>query len=134
RLTKISASISGVFGSKLSDFDHSKHYVRFNMNPGERITEILRTVEVEKVDANKPEPVLDLFRDLATDIAYDTLTPCNIGVIIGNMLKIDTTDTNQGIFFIAADYTETKVTTIARNMPSSLIFMIPDTLASGEYE
>ena len=52
----------------------------------------------------------------------------------GQLLKFDTGDAPQGIFFLSGNQ-ETKVDgkTVARNMPSELIFMVPATLKKGTY-
>jgi hypothetical protein len=61
------------------------------------------------------------------------LTPGGMGKIEGHRLKFDPTDAAQGIFFIAADGTETQVAIVGRNKPADLMFMVPDTLTAGEY-
>jgi hypothetical protein len=133
-LFKTSASISGVFEDQTDGFDRSRHYVRLNVNPGSRIGEIAEDLPVEKVSVTKVQPVLELFKDFSTATQNDTITPGSSGEVRGSHLKLDTTDSDQGIFFIASDGTETKVDMVMRNMPANLIFMIPDSLASGEYE
>jgi hypothetical protein len=60
-------------------------------------------------------------------------TPGGMGQIEGHRLKFDPTDAAQGIFFIAADGTETQVAIVGRNKPADLMFMVPDTLTAGEY-
>lgn len=132
-LFKTSASISGVFTDKTDSFDRSRHYVRLNVNPGSRIGEIAEKLPVEKVSATRVEPVLEFFKDFASD-TQDTITPGGAAELQGSHLKVDSSDDDQGVFFIASDGTETKVDTIMRNKPANLIFMIPDTLTSGDYE
>ncbi|WP_441001339.1 DNA-binding domain-containing protein [Fodinibius sp. SL11] len=133
-LFRTSASISGVFEDQTDSFDRSRHYVRLNVNPGPRIGEIAEDLPVEKVAATRVEPVLELFKDFASDTQNDTVTPGGAAELRGSYLKVDPSDANQGIFFIASDGTETKADTIMRNKPANLIFMVPDTLISGEYE
>src|SRR5699024_6524436 len=87
-LMNVSASISGVFDNKLSRFDRSRHYVRFNINPGDRISGALAEIRVQKVDADKPKPAPELFKDLVSGTTNDTLTPGGIGEITGNLLKV----------------------------------------------
>jgi hypothetical protein len=133
-LFRTSASISGVFEDGSDDFDRERHYVRLNVNPGPRIAEISEELSVEKVEASKIRPVLQTFRDYTTESKNDTVTPGEPAELKGSHLKVDPEADDQGIFFIASDDTETKVQTIMRNMPSNLIFMVPEDLASGEYE
>ncbi|MDX1636774.1 MAG: DNA-binding domain-containing protein [Balneolaceae bacterium] len=133
-LFRTSASISGVFEDPTDRFERGRHYVRLNVNPGPRIAEIAETLSVEKVAADRTQPVLEQFKDFGSDTLNETVTPGNAAEISGSHLKVDTGDDDQGIFFIAGDGTETKVETIMRNMPANLIFMVPEGLASGEYE
>lgn len=133
-LFRTSASISGVFDDKTDDFDRSRHYVRLNVNPGPRIGEIAENLPVERVAANRIEPVLEIFKDFVSDMQNDTVTPGGAAELLGSHLKVDLSDASQGVFFIASDGTETKADIIMRNKPANLIFMVPDTLTSGEYE
>jgi hypothetical protein len=61
------------------------------------------------------------------------LTPGGIGELNGSRLAFDASDNEQGIWFVAIEGAETKVTSIALNKPSKLIFMVPQ-LQAGEYE
>jgi hypothetical protein len=130
---RTSTSIKGVFVDQTDTFDRSRHYIRLNITPGERIGSIAEGLTVEKVAATQTRPVLELYKDFSTDTLNETITPGSSGELRGSHLKVDPEDTEQGIFFIAADGTETKATMMMRNMPANLIFMIPDGLASGEY-
>ena len=133
-LFRTSASISGVFDDQTDSFDRLRHYVRLNVTPGSRIGEIAEDLSVEKVAATRIEPVLEIFKDFISDTQNDTLTPGGAAEIRGSHLKVDPAEADQGVFFIASDGTETRVDTIMRNKPANLIFMVPDSLASGEYE
>ncbi len=131
---RTSTSIKGVFVDQTDTFDRSRHYIRLNITPGEHIGSIVEDLTVEKIAATKARPVLELYKDFATDTLNETITPGSSGELRGSHLKVDPEDEEQGIFFIAADGTETKVDMIMRNMPANLIFMIPEGLASGEYD
>ncbi|MGS2739625.1 DNA-binding domain-containing protein [Sinomicrobium sp. M5D2P17] len=130
---RISASVPGVFTSIDDRFDRSRHHVRLNIHPGPRIGQIAEELPVEKVPATERQPILQRFKDVASDTINETLTPGAVGELFGSLLKIDPEDAEQGIFLIAADGTATKAETLVRNKPANLIFMIPDTLESGEY-
>jgi hypothetical protein len=133
-LMRISASIPGVFEDQFDSFDSSRHYVRLNVNPGPRISEIAGDIEVEKKDTIQPGPILKRFKDVNSDTTNETLSPGGVGEIRGSLLKLDPEEDDQGVFFIASDGTETRAETYIRNKPANLIFMIPDSLSSGEYE
>ncbi|MCV9386365.1 DNA-binding domain-containing protein [Reichenbachiella ulvae] len=132
-LFKISPSIQGVFNSESDNFTPGEHLLKLNVTPGIRIGEIAPNIKVEKVDASKPKPNIVTCKDVATDTLNETLTPGGVGDLRGSRLKIDPADSNQGVFLIAADGTETRAEVYIRNKPSNLIFMIPAGLAAGEY-
>ncbi|MDR8392506.1 DUF4469 domain-containing protein [Aliifodinibius sp. S!AR15-10] len=52
---------------------------------------------------------------------------------MGELLKIDPEDPDQGLFLVASDGAETKVEEFVENSPSKLGFRVPEGLASGEY-
>lgn len=134
-LFRITPSIPGVFTDQTDRFDPSRHYVSLNMNRGSIISEIARNLTVEKVEAVKPRPSLQVFKDVETDTTNEAITPGGPGELIGNRMKVsDSEDEQQGIFLIAGDGSETKAETIIRNKPANLIFIIPEELESGEYE
>lgn len=133
-LFRTSASISGVFTDQTDSFDRSRHYVRLNVNPGSRIGEIAEELPVEKVAAVKVQPTLEIFKDFGSDTQNETLTPGGAAEIRGSHLKVDPEAADQGVFFIAADGTETKADMLMRNMPAHLMFMVPGGLVSGEYD
>jgi len=132
-LFNISVSLKGVFTDANDRYDSSRHHAKINLRPGTRLKKVLPELSFEKTTASKPIPTLQSFKDVASDSIDDTLTAGGVGQIAGSRLKIDVADASQGVYFIAADGTESKVPTIIRNKPSELIFMIPAGLTSGTY-
>ncbi len=87
---------------------------------------------VEKVEAVKPAPNPIEYRDLGADETNDTITPDNIGQLSGSRLKFDPAAADEGLYFVADAGGETKVSTVQKNKPSQLVFLIPP-LADGTY-
>lgn len=129
----IAPSITGTFETEDEKFNKSKHQVNININPGIRLSKIADLIPVEKVAVDLRLPTLKSYTDIVSDTKNADITPGGIGHIKGNDLKLDATDPQQGVFFVATDGTETKIASIARNKPSELIFMIPNPLAQGTY-
>ncbi|MCW9705498.1 DNA-binding domain-containing protein [Fodinibius salsisoli] len=132
-IMRVTGSMPGVFNDLTDRYDESRHYVRLNMNPGPRVKRAAQNIEVEKIEADRPEPALKLFEDVASDTTNETLTPGGVAKITGRLLKVDPEATDQGVFFIADDGTSTRSDTYIRNKPANLIVMIPESLPSGEY-
>lgn len=133
-LFKVYPSISGVFVNKSDGFDQSRHAVRLNINAGKRLAEAAAKIDLKKVDVPVAKPILQEFTDLKTKVRNESFTPGQIASLRGSLLKIDEADEKQGIFFIAADGTETKVSDIVKNMPSELMFFVPDSLTTGSFQ
>lgn len=129
----LSPSIKGVFHGADQSFNKAIHSVKINVTPGARLREIESQIIVEKVKGASPQPDIEYIDDLGSGTRNEQLTPGNIAQIRGSRLKFDSSDPAQGIYLVAADGVETKVITIARNMPGQLDFLVP-VLNSGEYK
>jgi hypothetical protein len=128
------ASIKGVFNSQADSFDPNRHQVRASVSPGKRFRKAIRErSQPAKQEATRPKPSLLEFTDLNSDVRNSVLTPGGMGQVVGHRLKFDAEDPAQGIFFVAADDSETEVTVVGRNMPGELMFLIPEGLTAGDY-
>lgn len=131
-LFNVSLSIKGTFADANDSFDAARHTISVRMQPGMRLKEIVRQIKVEKVASSKPLPILQSFKDV-TSSTTNTATPGGAAHIAGSALKFDVADPTQGVFFTALNGASTKVAIIADAKPSKIIFIIPATLAAGEY-
>ncbi len=134
KLFKINPSVSGVFVDKHDGFDPARHAVRLNMNAGSRLSEAISDIELRKVEITSPQPVIQQFVDLKTNVVNESFTAGQIASIRGSLLKFDATDSAQGIFFIAADGTETRAENVVKNKPSELLFFVPEALTNGTFQ
>ncbi|WP_321308862.1 DNA-binding domain-containing protein [Marinifilum fragile] len=132
-LFRITPSISGVFADQSDGFDPMRHAIRLNLNAGSRLTEAISDIELRKVEISSPQPMLQQFIDLKTNVVNESFTAGQIASIRGSLLKFDTEDPKQGIFFIASDGTETRIENVVKNKPSELLFFIPESLSSGSF-
>jgi len=132
-MCNIRLSIAGVFDGDQMDFNPEYHKINLNFSPGVNFRKLTQEVKLKKMAAADILPELDLFEDSETASKNEKITPGKGGIVKGSKLKIDKDKADEGLFFIAADNTEHKVTTYMRNMPSELIFTIPDGLTAGKY-
>lgn len=127
-------SIKGVFDGPDENFDASRHHLRPIANPGTRIRKTLRQRgQPIKQEAVTPRPNPVEYIDINSDTRNSILTPGGMGRISGHRLQFDAATPEQGVFFVAEDGTETRVDVVGRNKPSELVFMVPDSLADGDY-
>ena len=133
-LANFSLSIKGVFNGADDRFDPARHQLSASVTAGTRLRKTLRErAELVKEEAIQPAPNPVDYIDLNSGERNGPLTPGGMGQIIGHRLKFDPADPQQGIFFIAADGTETRVAIVGKNKPGELLFLVPDSLTSGEY-
>jgi hypothetical protein len=131
-LANIRVGISGVFTSITDSFDPSRHSIRATLSPGLLLSEKMQKVRLEKTLQPLPSPVILEFLNINTNTTNSVLTPGGIGQIVGEELKFNPDNPQEGIFFVAADGTETKVQIIASRTEGKLVFSIP-TLPAGNY-
>lgn len=133
-LANFGASIKGVFDGQSDSFDPNRHQLRASVSPGARI----RATISERGQAIKGEPVtprpnLLEFTDIISGERNSVLTPGGMAQVLGHRLKYDAGDADQGVYFVAADGTETKVDVVGLNKPGQLMLMVPASLSSGDY-
>jgi len=131
-LANIRVGISGVFTSITDSFDPSRHSLRATLSPGLLLSEKMQKARLEKTLQPLPSPVIIEFLNINTNTTNSVLTPGGIGQIVGEELKFNPNNPQEGIFFVAADGTETKVQIIASRTEGKLVFSIP-TLPAGNY-
>jgi hypothetical protein len=125
--------IKGEFENADDYFKEGRNSVVINIASTDFIRQIAAQVSVQKVEPNRPMPVIRDFTDFGSQ-GNSQLTLGNVARLTGSSLKIDGTDALQGIFLIDVAAAETKVSTLIDNSPSTLTFTIPTTLAAGVYK
>ncbi|WP_372644914.1 DNA-binding domain-containing protein [Ancylomarina sp.] len=133
-LFKVYPSLSGVFANEQDAFDKNRHSIRLNLNAGKRLSEAISNIELRKVEVITPQPVIQRFSDLKTKTINESFSPGQIASLKGVLLKFDEEDDKQGVFFIAVDGTETRVSNLVKNKPSELLFFVPESLTAGTFQ
>jgi hypothetical protein len=131
----VSTEISGVFAEETDKFDVNRHLIYPNLNAGKPWKESLAIAKLEKVttDENKPKP--ESFVDMKSKTNDQTLTPGGMAELQGEMLKIDETADDEGIFIVSGNGGgETKVAYLHQNYPKCLQFEVPEILKQGSYK
>lgn len=131
-LFTVKPKVKGVFYSKTEGFDRSKHQVNLKLRPSAGLRKVTEKIAVERVAEVKPAPLLSVLVDYASDTQNEVVTPGQMARIYGERLKYDVEDPLQGIFFINDRKKESKVATVADNLPKSLTFNVP-VLPQGTY-
>lgn len=132
-LVNIRPSVTGAFTNVGDSFDPSRHVKRASISPGVVLMNKMRAAKVEKISQPTPAPVLIEFADVNTNLTNSMLTPGNIGRIMGEELKFNPANADEGIFFVDSANVPTKVVTIDVRTEGRLSFMIPSNLTTGSY-
>lgn len=134
KLFRINPTISGLFTSLEDGFDSSRHTVKLNLKAGSRLNAAIPEIKLKKVSISTKNSVLKLFIDLKSNLTNESFISGQIASIQGSNLKFNASDPIQGIYFIASDGVETKVTNIVKNKPSELQFFVPNELNRGTFQ
>ena len=134
-LIELFPRVRGVFTGVTDTFDPARHSLDVGANPGIRVRTTVRDkASVVKDEAVKPAPNPIEYRDVGSDTTNDQLTPGNIGQLSGSRLKYDEAAADEGVYFVATPGGgDTKVTTLQRNKPAQVVFLVPAGLAPGNY-
>lgn len=132
-LFNLSPTIKGVFTSEDESYNAATHTVKINVTPGKRLKQVANEIEVQRVAGGSPQPDLLYVDDLGSGTRNEQLTPGNIARLKGSRLKFDPTDPLQGIFLVSEANAETRISTVSRNKPAQLDFLVP-AVAPGLYK
>jgi len=133
-LFRVRPTISGLFNSKNDGFDASRHQINIRATAGLRLREQVSDIKLEKVKISPQAPVPGTFIDASSGESNLAATPGGIGLLQGNLLRFDSNDTKQGIFFVPvnASLNEVRVEIYSGIKPSEIHFQIPN-MQTGDY-
>ena len=133
-MAQYGVSIKGNFVDQGDGFDTSRHRLEPRVGPSRELRQAIKNqVPVEKEMAAVQQPILAQYLSLSNGHTGHTLIPGGMGKLIGKQLRYDPDDLEQGIFLVAADRSEQRLSGDGIIMPRSLVFMIPVELAPGDY-
>ncbi len=130
----VGIDMQGVFINEDDKYDVNRHTIYANLSAGKPWKENLVKVSFEKVTADENKPKLLSIFDIKSKTNNQTLTPGGMAELHGQLLKIDETATDEGMYFISENGgSEMKVSYIYNNYPKSVQFEVPETLSAGNY-
>ena len=129
------ASIKGIFDGQADGYDPSRHQISAKVTAGKRYRRAIGDrAQAVKQEAVKPKPNPLEYTDINSGERNSVLTPGGMGQLVGHRLKFAPADPEQGVFFMAPDgSSSTRVDVVGKNKPGELMFMVPDSLAAGDY-
>lgn len=133
-IVNIRPGISGVFENLDDTFDAQRHQFKARLNPGTLMAQKMKHVLTEKVKQPIPQPLLAAYTDTGSQTSNLRLSPGGIGQIVGKQLNFNPDRADEGVYCIAADGTENKVSIIASASKGKIVFAVPENLAAGHYQ
>jgi hypothetical protein len=127
--------MQGAFEGSADCFDRSRHTLGVSTIPAPGFISMVRSdAMVTKEVTPRPKPHPLEYCDAAVGMINGPVTKGNIGTLRGSRLKFNPIASDEGIYFVdPAAGVATKVDIISTNKPGRLVFVVPDTLVSGEY-
>ena len=134
-LVNYALTIKGKFDGSQDTFDESRHTLQASLSTGSKLRkQMKRQRKMHRRHPLRNSPVLAEYKDYGSNSDNTYLTPAKPGQLIGNYLKFNPTDPEQGLYIVNKDdNSRTKVTLIMHNKATKLIFEVPASLAPGQY-
>ncbi len=132
-LANYRVGIRGVFENEDDTFDPARHQLLARANAGPQLQQAIRLqAQATKTEslALPPNPVR--YFDVTTGQENAVVTPGHTARLHGHRLHVDPADPSQGVYFVDAAGTATRVEEITWNMPGRLMFVNP-ALPAGVY-
>jgi len=131
-LFKTNFSITGVFNGAADTFDKNRHAIKVNTNAGKVLKDALAKIQAEKITVTEAIPYILEVKDSVSGSVNDQITSAGVLEITGSLLKIEGSNSNNGVRLTAGDGTKHKIRTLIDNKPSRLFVILPK-LKAGEY-
>lgn len=133
-LVNIRPSISGTFKTITDSFDSARHTKNASISPGVMLNLKMQDAKTEKISTSNVAPTLLEFKDIESGSVNHMFTEGGIGQIVGNDLKFNPSNPEEGIFLVSREAsTETRITILATYTKGKLMFRIPGNMATGHY-
>jgi hypothetical protein len=128
------AGIKGNFDGPDDTFSPACHQLRPRVSPGPHLRRAMRREgRAVKQESGPTGPHLETYLDVNSGSHNGQVTRGGMAHLSGYRLKFNPADPNQGIFFVAADGSSTRVEVIGKNKPGEVTFLVPATLNPGSY-
>jgi hypothetical protein len=132
-LFNLRPSINGVFINAADSFDVSRHTKRASISSGVLLTEKMHGAKVEKVLQPLAAPMLVQFTDINSQTTNSLLTPGGIGQLVGEELKFNPSNPEEGVFLIGDGGVTVKAEVVASRTDKKVVFSIPNAMNTGMY-
>ena len=134
-------TIKGGFDAVTDRYVEGRNCFEMTIKPNPEMQEAFaRQARPHKVEPAKPTPMLHEYVNVADPSAHDRLLPGNMARLLGDKLKVNPNDPEQGIFLLAmkngrrdVDQPPIRINQLGINTDKELLFLVPPDLPPGAY-
>ncbi len=130
-------TVNGVFIGDNVKWDSSQHCLAVNVTPVAELRNVIKSTTVDVRGLAVAGPVINSLTDVSSGEINSRLTPGGGVNLTGSKIKIDGDSPNVGLSFVNQETEEiisVPMTSILVNDPSRITFLVPLTLAAGDYK
>lgn len=127
-------TVAGVFTDINDTYDSSRHGINLKLQATDELEEVTRFIEPKKISPDANLAVIKRFYNVTTDSYDDVITPGQPAKILGDNLRVDPADPQQGVYVVQqSNDKKTPVTVFVDNLPSKLAVVMPTNLPKDDY-
>lgn len=129
--------VNGVFIGDSAKWDSSQNSLSVRVNTSSNLREAVKAIMVDVRGMAASGIAINSVTDISSGEVNSKLTPGGGVNLIGSKIKIAGTDASVGLKLTnnnTSEVTTIPVTAILQNDPSKISFIVPATLASGDYK
>ena len=125
----IHPNIGGSFNSVNEVYDHQKHPISFRFGTRPKLRDLVQHIAVDIEGIADTSGYIDTFTDFEENSVNEHFLPGNQFAIHGHKIKLAGDDPSVGVYFVpVSDPSKAvKVTRLAKNSPSEITGIAPDT-------
>lgn len=136
-LAHLSLKVNGVFMGDNANWDSSKHSLAVSISPNARLRQAVQATGVNVRGLAVTGTIINQVTDVSSGEVNGQITPGGGVNVQGSRIRVEGDKPGVGLKLINTETeaeTEIPATSILVNDPSKLTFIIPATLAKGDYQ
>ncbi len=133
---RLTPGVRGVFEHQHDPYDANRHRPGVNFRMGKKMQRAISRMKLRRIHSDVPTPSPTGFQDWMSDTENQLLTSGQVGLVVGERLKItDPDDPNQGVFLTHLPTQQVyRAAHVHHNYPKQILMSIPKSLPAGRYQ
>lgn len=130
-------NVNGVFIGDNAKWDKAKHSLRVHVTPSAELRRAVKSCDVDVRGMAASPMAINSLTDVSTGETNACLTPGGGVNVVGTRIKVEGDEAGVGVKLVNEETkaeTQIPINTILTNTPSKLTFIVPASLAQGDYK